>query len=273
MSVLGIDGKRSCSLLLLIACFIACFTAPVGSISAGMASQALNSPSGALLIDVEAGRLDATILGRPTREVLEAVSGATGIRFFVEPSLLAIPLSARVENLSLEDGLKRILGVHSYVMLFSAQLDRAGRHRLKAVRVYPKGRFSAERYVLVQRERNETDPVDVPAVLSPQEVDALLQRHAEITRAGAAQRIAERRNGRHARNWRDDKSPARLVFERVQRVRTLQQRKARTLARRQASETQFLLEAHKKRSAALRNDHERRRRDARQSAVSRGTIR
>jgi hypothetical protein len=117
---------------------VACCAGLTGPLSSADAAASLRSPSGVLLIDVEEGRLDATNQGRPTREVLEAVSDATGIRFFVEPFLLAVPVSARFEDLALEDGLKRILGAHSYVMLFSTQREDTGRYRIEAVRVYPK---------------------------------------------------------------------------------------------------------------------------------------
>ncbi len=252
---------------------IALFIATGASLFAIGAVQAFGSNPGVLRVDVEAGRLHATIVGRPTREVLEAVSGATGVRFFVEPSLLATPLSAHVEKLPIEEGLKRILAVHSYVMIFSAQPDPADPHRLKAVRVYPKGRLTAQRYVLLRQEVNATEPVDGPEVLSGEEVDALLQRHDEITRSATAQRIAERRNGSHAGPGRDDRFSARQAVERVRRVRALEHRKARTLTRRHASETQYLLEARQKRSEALRNNYERHRRDAGRSAVAPGSAR
>ncbi len=248
---------------------MACCTATEARSASAISGQPLANVSGMLRIDREDGRLDATIQGRPTGEVLEALSRATGIRFYLDPSLMAVPLSASVEDLPFEDALKRILGVHSYVMHFAAPSDPAGRHRLTAVRVYPKGRFSAERYVLVAPAPHGTDPVEAPAVLSAEEVDALLRKHDAITRAATAQRIAEKRNRPLAGARWDGKSLGQAALERARRIRTLQQRKARALARKHAWEMQLHVEAWKQRSPGLRNHHERQRRDARQPAVPR----
>ncbi len=85
-----------------------------------------------LTVRYEAGRLSVSARAAPLEDVLAEVATASGVRIEIESAPLASgeTITLTVEDVSLEDGLRRILGKQGFVLFYSP----AG---LAEVRVYP----------------------------------------------------------------------------------------------------------------------------------------
>ena len=86
-------------------------------------------------ISIKGDRIDADLSQVPLRAVLADLSKKTGIQVYIEKGLDG-NVSTRFSNLSLEEGLKRILSGYSSSMIFT---KAKGKIRLSEVKVFKKG--------------------------------------------------------------------------------------------------------------------------------------
>jgi len=138
-----------------------------------------NNQEGGISLSIRDGRMDMALTGESMLHVLEEVARQTGISVFVEKTLLDTTRTVHFRNLTVEEGLKRIVGRESYAMVFSAERDSYGNYPVKAIRVYPKGKADAGRYMQLRPSGSGQRSGEI-VEYSREEVDAILARNDEI---------------------------------------------------------------------------------------------
>lgn len=221
------------------------------------------------LVTVNEGRMEVLADGHSLQNVLNSISQETGILVFVEPSLLSDPLSVRFQGYGIEQGLKRILRDHSYAMVFLPSLDGAGNHRVKAVRVYPKGQSHPSGYVMLNPSDLDGSERGNSAPLSSEQVDAMLRENQEISLSHVAQQISERRNKKEVGSTPGEQSIVSKRIERIEKVRQFKELKAETMTRRQTYERTRNSGYYFRNAAKAQSDVEHKRQEALKSRVIR----
>lgn len=181
--------------------------------------QPVRAFAGGVMLKIEQGCMTAMVQGVPMQQVMEAVAGKTGIHVFIDPSLSAVPVSVGFHGLSVEEGLKKILGSQSYMMIFSSGRDEAGNHPVKAVKVCPKGKEDNAQYVQLNAAGLAGYTSMNAAVLTPQEVDGILKRDEQMSLSHVSQERSERKNGKDMGSTPGNTS---LIDEALQRAKKLQ---------------------------------------------------
>lgn len=80
-----------------------------------------------MTLDYRAGKLSANVSGVPIQKVLKILSAKSGITVFLDNSLKSKRISARFENLTLEEGIKRLVKPYSSAMVFGKRTTADGR--------------------------------------------------------------------------------------------------------------------------------------------------
>ena len=111
-------GDRLIAIVCALACF-ACF-AP-----ATLKAEAVPTVAPSIEVAVEQGRLTVDVRDAPLEEVLQAVGEEAGIAIELHGDLTA-PVTDSFADLPLDEGIRRLLGGHSYT-LFSSDAGRIGR--------------------------------------------------------------------------------------------------------------------------------------------------
>ena len=213
-------------------------------------------------IFVQDGRLHARIDQKPLDEVLDRVNKETGILVFVDPSILTSEVTAHFQGMSMEEGLKKIVGHQSYAMIFYPDQNSRGEYPVKAIRVYPKGKPESHQYVMFTTSLNHDREVGEPVLMGQEEIDNLMKINEQITLSHVAQQIQKQRNGKPAGNTPGEQS---LVRQAIKKSKTVKQRKAikeEILARKEAFERRAVMESQQKRSMQARIEFERKRQEA-----------
>ncbi len=212
--------------------------------------------------------MDAVIEGQPLKQVMETVIKETGINVFIDQSLLDTRLSVSFKGLSVEEGLKKIVGPQSYIMVFSPGKDTAGNCPVKAIRIYPKGEPDKARYVSLNANGLAGFTSVGATVLTPQEVDDILERDEQVNLSHVSQENSKRKNGKDMGNTPGNRS---LVDEAVRRAKELQkyrELKAKTLNQKTNYETRTALQIQKEKAAMDKIAFEHKRQeDVRKSLV------
>ena len=224
-------------------------------------------PAGAaeLRLTFQHGRLSGELERAPLGRLLSEVARQSGALVFLDPSLSAYPVTVRFHDLPLEEALKRICRDQSYAMVFSAERDADGRHRLTALRVYPKGSPEPEEYLFLRPVPAGPEASARP-LLRRDQVDALVAVHQELSRSAAARRIQERRRPRPRGNTPGPRSVLEQTLRRARRLTRFRIERARTMARKAAYRQQLRQERQRMEqarwraasTAASRADHARR---------------
>jgi len=204
---------------------------------------------------IHAGRMDAALEGETMRRVMEEVARQSRISIFVEKSLLDTPLTVRFRNLSVEEGLRKMIGQQSYAMVFSAKRDALGNHPVKAIRVYPRGEREEGPYLYLRQAEAVEGGVS-KVEMSREAVDIILARNDEITRSAIARRIEERKNGKVRGDTPGRRTPVAEAIYRVKQARKFKALRAGTLARRSMFEAQEYARIHRKILARERSEYE-----------------
>lgn len=231
--------------------------------------QPVRAFAGGVMLKIEQGRMDALVQGMPMQQVMESVAGKTGIHIFIDPSLSAVPVSVGFQGLSVEEGLKKILGSQSYMMIFSSGIDEAGNHPLNAIKVCPKGKEDNAQYVSLNAKGLAGYTSMGAAVLTPQEVDDILERDEQMNLSHVSQERCEKKNGKDMGNTPGNRS---LVDEALQRAKKLQrykELKAKTMNQKTTIETKTVFQLQQEKASMEKIAFEHKRQEAMKTNLSR----
>ncbi len=176
---------------------------------------------------IHGGKIDAVLQGSPLRKVMACISRETGMKVWMDRSLLSDPVFTRFKGLPLERGLQRIIGDNSYVMIFSGRRVRGEGEWIREIRVYPKGRRGENDFVRVEASVADGSGM-IPASRAGDgpvmDVASRVRINREITRSARARMLAERRNKRRVGNtpgFHTIIGQARARIERARRLMSL----------------------------------------------------
>ncbi|MEK6776552.1 MAG: hypothetical protein AABY87_06685 [bacterium] len=222
------------------------------------------------MLNIEQGRMDAMVQGVPMQQVMEAVAGKTGIHIFIDPSLSAVPVSVGFHGLSFEEGLKKILGAQSYMMIFSSGIDETGNHPVKAIKVCPKGKEDNARYVSLNANGLAGLTSVGATVLTPQEVDDILEMDEQVNLSRVSQENAGRKNGKDMGNTPGNRSLVDEALQRAKKMQKYEELKAKTMNQNMNNyEARTALQLQQKKAAMDKIAFEHKRYEAAKTSLSR----
>jgi len=223
-----------------------------------------------LVLNVEHGRMDAAIEKATLNQVMESVIRKTGIRVFIDPSLLNDRISVHFKDQNIEDALKKISGTQSYAMIFSPEKDASGNHILKAVRIYPKGGPDhQERYVSLNDHLLAGFKSSGPAFLTSQEVGDMLKRDEQASLSHVSQENSKRKNGKEMGNTPGSRSLIDEALYRAKKMQKFKELKAKTMNQKTQYETRTALQLQEEKSALQRIAFEYKRQESLKASLSR----
>jgi hypothetical protein len=167
------DSRRACAVGLL---------ASAGMLALASAQETVNQPTSAtaqMSVDVQRGRVTASIQNSPLHEVLEELSGRTGVALVPGAGVEADQVSAELKDVPLDEGLRQLLKDYDAFFYYGAAGQNT-RTSLRAVWVYPRGAAATVRPVppatWASTKDLETGLADRDPAIREQAYDALMSR-------------------------------------------------------------------------------------------------
>jgi len=114
-------------------CFLAILALMVGNSPFSYASN--------MSIEYKSGKLSADVSDTPLVQVLKELSDTCGITTFVDSTIQSKKIAVKFENLSVENGIKRLVNPYSSAIVFSKRTTNDGREEfyISELKVFDKG--------------------------------------------------------------------------------------------------------------------------------------
>ncbi|MBW2031679.1 MAG: hypothetical protein JRH06_13060 [Deltaproteobacteria bacterium] len=139
------SGHRKLNLLILSFCIL-----PVVVLTVGIPSF---SHASGLSLEYSSGRLSVNASNAPLEKVLKTLSLECGLKVFLDSSLASKRISAKFDNLSLEQGIKKLVSPYSSAIIFEKMVTSGGRNDfyISEIRVFDNSNKKVS-YILVGRK-------------------------------------------------------------------------------------------------------------------------
>lgn len=137
-----LSGHRRLDVLIFSFCILPAVVLILGIPSFSHASE--------LSLEYSSGRLSVNASNAPLEEVLKTLSLKCGLKIFLDSSLASKHISAKFDNLSLEQGIKKLVSPYSSAMIFEKIVTPGGRNDfyISEVKVFDSSNKKAS-YILV----------------------------------------------------------------------------------------------------------------------------